>query len=130
MFSLEVRLLSGDINVGQQWGATKVIYQPAPLSFRFKTLMRGAAKAEWQVAARPFKSNDRSGKITGLLGSGPAGPLPSGNAARMFNVDFAKFLPSSPPSDKSSVYYVRLVGLRAGDGGRYRLDFAIKADPK
>ena len=32
----------------------------------------------------------------------------------MVNINFAKFLPSSPPSDKLQTYYVRLVGLRAG----------------
>ncbi len=121
MFSLEVRLLTGDINVSQQWGDKKVIYQPAPLSFRYKTLAPGAAKAEWQVAAKPFRANDLSGKTTGLLDSGPLGRLPTGSQMRMFNVDFSKFLPPSPPSsNRWNAYYVRLVGLNA-DNEHYGL---------
>lgn len=114
MFSLEVRLLSGDINVNQQWGAEKVVYQPERLSFRYRPLTTGAATAEWQVARRPFLPNDRSGEATGLVASGSAGRVPV-MGSRIFFIDAADFMPAAPPK-QPIVYYVRLLARNAANG--------------
>jgi len=111
---LEVLTLGSPGKDFEEWGSSHTISSPGNLWFRWSTQDQGAGAARWEVTDKPIVPLATLAQQPKLLASGPLAQVPAAGKVSLFQIDFSKFAPATPPQgSQSHVYYVRVVPLDA-----------------